>query len=117
MSAAQSPPSDELPGELPLDCRACGACCFGLDVVLSPGDIERFEADRELERLTVLHRFSTGLTWRLMKKTGPHERCVALSGRLGDCRCSIYEQRPELCRELAAGAPDCLSSRRRMLGL
>jgi Fe-S-cluster containining protein len=46
-----------------------------------------------------------------MKMTGGH--CTALQLRAGDDDgqkffCSVYEQRPQVCRDLARGSPECL---------
>jgi uncharacterized protein len=95
------------------DCQTCGACCSGLDVLLDESEAERFERDRDLAGLTVLHDCAPGLVLRFMKKDPQTERCLALAGSLEKCACTIYEQRPVLCRELHQGAPDCVASRQR----
>jgi Fe-S-cluster containining protein len=94
------------------DCQTCGACCFGLDVLLGDGEAEHFERTAHLAPLTVMHHCAPGLVLRFMKKHAESERCVALEGGVGKCRCTIYEERPALCRELAAGSPDCVTARR-----
>lgn len=39
--------------------------------------------------------------------------CVALSGRIGkQVACSIYMDRPDLCRQFQAGTPECFEARR-----
>lgn len=96
------------------DCQTCGACCSGLDVLLSGAEADRFEADPRLEPLTVLRCDRPGLVLRFMKRSGPTDRCVAFEGSFFHCRCGIYAQRPALCREFAAGSPDCLTARNRL---
>lgn len=96
------------------DCQSCGACCSSLDVLLTGAEADDFEADPRLAALTVLRCDRPGLTLRFMKRGGPIDRCVALEGPLSHCRCRIYAQRPQLCREFAAGSPDCLTARARL---
>jgi Fe-S-cluster containining protein len=39
-------------------------------------------------------------------------RCVALEGRLGhEVSCTIYDQRPEICRTMEKGSMGCLAIR------
>lgn len=41
------------------------------------------------------------------------DRCVALAGTLGvDVYCKVYEHRPLVCAEFAAGSDACLEVRR-----
>ncbi len=44
---------------------------------------------------------------------GPRGHCVHLGTRDSDCDCSIYSLRPESCRTLAVGDPQCLEARGR----
>jgi uncharacterized protein len=94
-----------------LDCQTCGACCSSLDVLLNGAEADEFERDPRLAPLTILRCDRPGLVLRFMKRSGAIDRCVALEGPLTHCRCRIYAQRPELCREFAAGSPDCLACR------
>ena len=101
-------------GPSTLDCRTCGACCYGDEMwihVMAPDD-DRLGDDR-VRHLTVLTRHGRGYVARSMKMEGG--RCVAFRDRLpdGGCGCSIYENRPDICREFEAGTPDCLAARRR----
>jgi len=96
------------------DCVKCGACCFlGYDVLLSPGEVDYFDARPRLQRLTVVHRLSNGMELRFLKKQ-PDERCICLEGELGGVCCSIYAERPGLCREFEPGSEDCLAARVKM---
>ncbi len=95
------------------DCKACGACCCaGFDVALFAGDVERFERAPALLSLTILHQGRTGPPIRFMQKDASG-RCVALAGRLGECACTIYPDRPMLCDAFEAGSDDCRAARRR----
>ena len=97
-----------------VDCRTCGACCYGdemwIHVMASDDDRLGGEGTRHL---TVLTQHGRGYFARSMKMLGG--RCIAFRDRLADggCGCSIYETRPDICREFQAGSPDCLAARRR----
>jgi Fe-S-cluster containining protein len=74
-------------------CDACGACCdhpepwSTIDLTLE--DLARVPAEMTVP--------SWG-DWRKMARVG--NRCVALVGTIGvDARCSIYEDRPQICRD------------------
>lgn len=79
-----------------------------------PGDEERFARVPRLARLTVLHDGPPSLRWRFLRRDPASGRCDALAGELRKCSCSIYEDRPNLCREFEAGSPDCLEVRRKL---
>ena len=84
------------PDELPL-CTSCGACCHWV-VALRPDD-------RVPEAMVVEH---DGV--RCMDQRG-NGACVALDAVTK--LCSIYEQRPQTCRDFNRGEALC----RRVLGL
>jgi uncharacterized protein len=117
-SAASGPPAgpEAARGASPsnLDCRTCGACCYGDEmwIHVMAVDDERLGADG-LHHLTVLTQHGRGYVARSMKMVGG--RCIAFGERLGDggCGCSIYEARPDICREFQVGSPDCLAARQR----
>jgi Fe-S-cluster containining protein len=96
------------------DCRTCGACCSGdtMWVHVLMNDDERLGPDR-VRRLTVLTEHGRGYFARSMKMVGG--RCAAFSETLDDGKvgCSIYAVRPDVCRDFAAGSPDCHAARRR----
>ena len=88
-------------------CLRCGVCCFSrLDtyVRVTGADWERlgFEADR------VAHFI--GHRAYLRMEDG---HCAALASSIdpatGEPRhvCTIYERRPQICRDLARGSPEC----------
>ena len=86
-------------GEVP-DCQSCGACCafsWEWPAFIGPGDGEDIPA----------HMVEDGR----MRCHG--DRCVALAGRLGvDVHCTVYADRPLVCREFTAGDDECLAVRR-----
>ena len=79
-----------LPDELPA-CAGCGLCCH-LVVVLRPGDVVPEELVAVREGVRCMDQQSDGA-------------CVALdpATRL----CTIYEQRPQTCRDFARGEALC----------
>ena len=101
------------------DCQACGACC----VHLGPYDgnayvpLDRAEALR-MRRLG-LRVVQAPLGPRCLA-AAPHEgawgypACVAFEGELGGrCGCSVYHDRPSVCRRFEAGSEACREARER----
>lgn len=89
----------------PPECLTCGACCFSAAanyVAVSGDDYSRLGAESE-----------GWITWQnnraFMRMTGGH--CAALAVRTGPTGpqffCSIYDRRPQTCRDLARGSPQC----------
>lgn len=89
------------------DCRRCGVCCFSQkpDYVRVTGDdwarlganaewLAYFSGTRAFMRMSEGH--CTALETRRMPDGG-----VAFF-------CTIYEQRPQICRDLARGSWECL---------
>ncbi|MEO7699021.1 MAG: YkgJ family cysteine cluster protein [Opitutus sp.] len=94
------------PASVPADCQRCGVCCFsesdeyvwvtGYDWTQLGGDVDRlahFIGNRAFMKMSAGH-------------------CVALQiSRAADgsphfC-CSVYDRRPEICRALERGSPEC----------
>lgn len=101
----------------PKTCSQCGACCR-LDVYLDDweyaDEVRRFRQDPKLKRMVKEedHPYHVGATcFTMRKKNDGH--CVALRGKVGGgCRCSIYPDRPYVCRMFAPGCDCCLYARR-----
>jgi hypothetical protein len=101
--------------EPPVDCHACGACCREAyhSVTVSVRDPVVWKQPALVERHG--HRFE-------IRREGP--RCAALVDRRGEppaarlgaplFACSIYDDRPQACRDFAAGGRHCLDARRRV---
>jgi Fe-S-cluster containining protein len=111
--ALESTPSSPSPA-VP-ECKTCGACCYGDDMwihVMAADD--QLLGEPLVRRLTVLTQHGRGYVARSMKMV--NGRCVAYqendAGVHAGC-CSIYASRPAICREFAAGTPDCHAARRR----
>ncbi len=79
-------------------CATCRACCCKLEVMLLGGDDEVPEALTRQDPWGgwIMHRLEDG--W-----------CAALDRRT--MLCTIYEQRPFICRDYQTGDYDCLEQR------
>lgn len=84
-----------------IGCDSCRACCCQLEVMWLAGDDElptRFLEDDEWGG-QVMRRLDDG--W-----------CAALDR--ATMRCTIYAQRPSICRDYQAGDSDCMVQRLRI---
>ncbi len=87
------------------DCMLCGACCFDNRVVLDAEDLARF---REGGRADLLKRTSRKAGLRLLPLLrNDGKPCVHLT----DLKCSIYDVRPNMCRDFPVGTEQCMTSR------
>ena len=87
-----------VPGESPaITCANCEACCCRLEVLLMGDDDvpPRFTAEDEWGGM-VMRRLDDG--W-----------CAALDRNT--MLCTIYERRPDICREFAMGDSACIEER------
>ena len=91
---------------IPADCRRCGVCCYSVsaEYVWVRGD-DWSRLGEEAERLAhfIGHR-------AFMRMKDGH--CAALDVRRDaaggpEFFCTIYEKRPEICRDLGRGSPEC----------
>ena len=104
------------------DCRSCGACCVaaddGGDVLaygyadLSSKDVARMSpyVRRKLLDLSIggEQRFATSAKQLASGEVG----CQHLRGTPGSrCSCSIYETRPDVCRQFRVGSSRCKLAR------
>ena len=101
------------------DCISCGACCYGQRdyVQVFAHDAARLGAARTAELVAPSVGESAASVGRaaeprrFMKMS--HGCCAAL--RTGDHRfsCTVYDDRPTLCRALQPGSAPCLEARAR----
>ena len=96
--------SDDLP-----DCKLCAACCFSPQdhyVLVTGYDHARMlpEERRALTEFEDIHCY--------MKMKDGH--CAALVRVGAEWLCSIYERRPELCRDYERGGDACIVDRERL---
>jgi Fe-S-cluster containining protein len=98
-------------------CQECGACCGpesyneGWAGALTIDDMDRLG-----KRIVRLHVLKDTDGERLIKThwTDNGQVCVLLKGQVGqNVTCSIYDKRPQACRDYAAGDERCLSARLR----
>jgi uncharacterized protein len=81
---------------IPETCFGCGRCCVrtspDFDVLVQAGDPVPLDLTEVID----------GLRWMRRR---PDQACVALdaTSRL----CTIYDRRPQGCRELQRGDPEC----------
>ncbi|MFM1850606.1 MAG: hypothetical protein RIS54_290 [Verrucomicrobiota bacterium] len=91
---------------VPADCLACGACCFSTlptYVRVTGDDWVRLGAAAEQVAYFIGHR-------AYMRMADGH--CAALVVRPGpggapEYFCTVYADRPQVCRDLARGSPEC----------
>lgn len=96
-------------------CLTCGACCAYYAVTFYWAEADDTDGGTVPAGLTAQH----GPFQRVMRRTeSPSARCVALEGEVGGCvRCTIYTQRPSVCRDFEyswqSGKPSELCDRAR----
>lgn len=100
------------------DCRTCGACCLSeyenlkTYIPLLDADLERFTPAMK-RRLVVLDRMGLPNLGVKRYSRGTQRICALHTGRVGyRSACTIYERRPEVCREFQPGSEACLYARK-----
>jgi Fe-S-cluster containining protein len=91
------------------DCQSCGACCFASHprhVPVTGADHARLAPD-ERRRLALFE----GTRCFLRVEEG---RCAALARAGAGWTCTIYERRPQVCRDLERGSPACAFERSKL---
>lgn len=85
-----------------VQCTTCEAVCCRLTVVLMPEDrVPAWLIDHDKHGLEILAKGEDG--W-----------CAAVDPNTS--RCTIYENRPGICRKFAMGSPSCRGERRKWFG-
>jgi Fe-S-cluster containining protein len=99
------------------DCQTCGACCVQLGPYDGNAYVYLDKREAQLMRSLGLPVVETAMGSRCLGAAA-HEgaagrpACVAFAGELGGrCGCSIYENRPSVCRELEVGDELCRQAR------
>lgn len=94
---------DQMPEDNP--CTACGACCS------YSSDWPRFSLETDVE-IACIPEGLVATSGSGMRCVG--DRCSALQGIVGaKTACSIYADRPHVCRACQPGDEECLMARRR----
>ena len=99
------------------DCRRCGACCCNRDENIAEGHAWYIDIGDDcslLKKKALVQKHvvedAEGQPWL---KMNPDGRCSALAGSLGRfVTCRIYGDRPQGCRRIQPGDPECLAARR-----
>ncbi len=89
---------------VPADCLTCGVCCFSrLDtyVRVTGEDWDRMGCDAE----TLAHFIGNKA---YMRMSAGHCAALRVEPETGRFFCTAYEKRPETCRALGRGSPECL---------
>lgn len=86
-------------------CGECGACCTG--------DGERYVrvTGNDHERLGSQAASWTRFIGNRCYMRMDEGRCAALAHKHGRWVCRIYESRPDVCRDLTRGSPECEAER------
>lgn len=86
---------------IPVDCKGCGACCS------HPKDNKWVEVSAEDAKLIDHNLLQPGDILEFAMLQDEQGRCMALTA---DGICSIYLNRPAICREVQAGSVICVDS-------
>jgi Fe-S-cluster containining protein len=106
-------------GLKPYDCQSCGACCVHLGPYDGNGYVYLDRAESVRMRRHGLRVVEAALGARCLA-AAPHDgawgypACVAFDGELGvRCGCSVYAERPAVCRDFESGGELCREARER----
>ncbi len=97
-----------------VDCQDCGCCCRPLQdgmayyARLTEEDIERLR-----KMWPIVFRLPmVGSAHLRTRHTDENTVCELLRGDIGErCECSVYEHRPQVCRDFAQGSRSCIGMR------
>ena len=95
------------PAPAGFECDGCGACCRTFPVFASAADARREPRVADEGRRLAEHLARPGWTYQLFPLPF-HEACCFLAPT---AQCSIYNTRPGVCREFAAGSDQCQDAR------
>lgn len=89
--------------DAPSDCRDCGRCCFSE----SPEHVRVFgvDFDRMSERTQAHTTFDGNRCF--MRMEGGHCTALAIDPVTRRFGCTVYEERPDVCRSLERGSGAC----------
>lgn len=94
------------------DCLSCGACCFYLlCATVKPTDQNTPES--HFWKIFLEENSGEIVVDQFMRRNPETMACIALDGEIGgNIGCSIYHDRPQVCREFDAGSDKCHAIRR-----
>lgn len=92
------------------DCVTCGACCvYGLVIPINRRDPEPLERYIEV----TLDDAPEVVIERVFERDERDGRCVNMAGEVGvEIGCTVYPDRPQICRDFDAGSDRCFGYRR-----
>jgi len=93
---------------LPDSCLGCRGCCTNSGVNVFDTDDNRITVEMTVTTIT-----PNGRVFRWMKHK-ENKECIALN-EAGQC--SIYEYRPQVCKDFERGCTECLDSLDRLGGV
>ncbi len=103
----------------PYDCQSCGACCVHLGAYDGNAYVHLDRAEAARMRRHGLRVVEAAFGSKCLA-AAPHEgawgypACVAFEGELAvRCGCSVYRDRPSVCREFEPGSDVCREARER----
>ena len=98
------------------DCVRCAACCYDNHVVLDKEDLGRWRSGARSELLKRTTRRKGVRVLPLVRATGACVHLGAVKKNAVNMECSIYIDRPNMCRDFPAGTEQCLTSREERYG-
>ncbi len=92
------------------DCVTCGACCvYGLVIPINRRDPEPLQRYIEV----TLDEAPDVVIERVFQRDERDGRCVNMAGDVGvEIGCTVYPDRPQICRDFDAGSDRCFGYRR-----
>ena len=92
------------------DCVTCGACCvYGLVIPINRRDPEPLQRYVEV----TLDEAPDIVIERAFERSESDGRCVNMAGEVGiEIGCTVYPDRPQICRDFDAGSDRCFGYRR-----
>jgi uncharacterized protein len=86
------------------DCMSCGTCCFSeLESFVRVLGSDRARLGSQAEDLVA---FVGNRAY--MRMVDAHCAALRVGGSQGRFVCTTYETRPQICRDLQRGSPECL---------
>ena len=92
------------------NCVTCGACCvYGLVIPINRREPEPLERYIEV----TLDDAADVIIERVFEREESDGRCVNMAGEVGvEIGCTVYPDRPQICRDFDAGSDRCFGYRR-----
>jgi len=93
--------------DAPADCRTCGVCCYSDSAeYVWVTDFDWTELGPEAE--TLAHFIGNHAFMKMKDGHCTALRVTRAANGTAEFFCTIYERRPQICRELGRGSPECL---------